>query len=242
MSGRITPKIGRVSWAAVMVCLSGCSRTTVTAPVSLEVAPEAIAKEKDQPSPPRRDEGEFRFPSDSTGELLSRLLSPQDAGARKERHSEQALGQTPQGVDAKVQSSMPEPGPGLVPDLVVRRQEPPLRPHLVSVEDLGTPQETVQLPVATVLPAKERARVAAADPHQPIPLPRLSIPVPERVSLDDPTREVSTELALTARPPAPVPFARAAVLDPKEHRRTLTLPAPPEPTEPVTASPQTPRR
>jgi hypothetical protein len=80
---------------------------------------------------------------------------------------------------------------------------------------------------------------------QPIRLPVLAVPVPDRASLDDPTRDASLEAALVASPPdrsGPAPFLPPGASDPFENRETVKVRIPPaEETTPVGARPQPPR-
>jgi hypothetical protein len=128
---------------------------------------------------------------------------------------------------------------------LARRQRPALVPRLVSEETLDAPRESVALPEVRPLPAGERLHVASVDVNELPPLPILASPVLDRASLDDATVEASTAAALSAPLPpraGPAPFVRLAIPDPYENRRPLTGALPGETTEPVTATPQTPKR
>jgi hypothetical protein len=99
-------------------------------------------------------------------------------------------------------------------------------------------------PQAQVLPAGERTRVSSPDPDQPIPLPILARPVPDRASLEDATTEASTAAALAGPLPrrtSPAPFLRLKLPEPYENRRPLSLPLPEEDATPTAASPRTPK-
>jgi hypothetical protein len=64
---------------------------------------------------------------------------------------------------------------------------------------------------------------------QPAGVPTLGTPVPDRASLDDPTRDASREAALTAAPPPrsnPAPFLRPPSSDPFENRETIKVKTP----------------
>jgi hypothetical protein len=70
-------------------------------------------------------------------------------------------------------------------------------------------------------PAGKRTRLPSVDVNQPLPLPLLAQPVPDRAPLDDATGEASHTAALAAAPPrrgTPAPFLRLGLPDPFENR------------------------
>jgi hypothetical protein len=94
------------------------------------------------------------------------------------------------------------------------------------------------------LPEQGKLRVPSPDVNQPIPLPRLGQPLPDRAALDDPTLEASTAAALAK--PLPVrtskaPFLKLTIPDPYEGRRSATT-TPQESSEFPLGSPATPPR
>ena len=75
-----------------------------------------------------------------------------------------------------------------------------------------------------------RFRLPSADVNQPVPLPVLARPAPDRAPLDDPTADASWTAAVAAAPPvrtAPVPFLRLNLPDPFELRDAIRLRHPP---------------
>jgi hypothetical protein len=228
----------RVALCAVLG-LGGCGRQTVVAPVASEVVPA-----KNPAEAAAENQGEFAFPRDACGALLLRVLPPQDTAGQSSQAAAPVPWQAPRRFEVPNQPLPPEPAPGLVPALTLKDAWAPLRPHLLSSEDLEMPLERVQLPAVPLLPMAERARIAAVDIEQPVALPILAQPVAERASLEDPTMDASTAIALAAVLPQraqPVPFLRLTVPEPYENRRPLTLAIPPEATDPWTATPQTPK-
>jgi hypothetical protein len=92
------------------------------------------------------------------------------------------------------------------------------------------------------LPAAGLLRLPAPDLNEPVPLPILARPVPDRAPLTDPTPEISRAAVLAAPVPVrttPAPFVRLALPDPFEHAQTVRLRTPPEedPQPPLAVAP-----
>jgi hypothetical protein len=139
---------------------------------------------------------------------------------------------------------LPQRGTGMVPPLPPKGKGFSLLPRLVTEEAMDEARERVMLPEETSLPTVDRARVPSPNVHEPVALPILALPVPDRASLDDPTGDASTEAALAATLPqrvTPAPFLRLTVPDPYEFRRPLVLAGQPEAAVPHTSTPQTPK-
>jgi hypothetical protein len=226
----------------VVLGMVGCSsRAKIVAPGADELAPDRMAEVKD----PGQAAGDgFAFPKDAAGVVLLRLLKPADVGGQPEKATRPKPWKSPKSPELSMGPLPPTPAQGLVPALSGQGKGMPPQPHLVSPEDLGMPEERVQLPVEPVLAATERARADSIDVHQPAALPMLARAVPDRASLEDPTADASNAAALAATLPQrlmPAPFLRLTVPEPYENRRPLTLPVPPESAEPITATPQPPR-
>jgi hypothetical protein len=223
----------------MLLVLAGCSRKVIVDAAAVEITPDGGPKAATKAPAP--DGAEFAFPTDTGGKLLGQVLAPADDGGRPPEVPRPVKRRAPRILEVPDKPLAPPPGPGLVPALAAKGARLPLRPHLVSPEDLDQPQERVQLPEDRLLPATERARAEAADANAPADLPFLAQPAPDRASLEDPTADASTAAALAAPLPRramPAPFLRLAVPEPFEHRRPLTLALPAEPTDPVTATPR----
>jgi hypothetical protein len=102
--------------------------------------------------------------------------------------------------------------------------------------------DSPHLPGPAHLAVGPRVRTDSPDVNQPIPLPLLGLPALDRVSLDDPTMEISTATALARTPPlraTPAPFVRLVLPNPFENRETVRLRnVPEEDAMPVTATPR----
>jgi hypothetical protein len=100
------------------------------------------------------------------------------------------------------------------------------------------------LPEQPHLAVGPRLRIPSPDVNQPIPLPQLGQPAQDKVSLDDPTLDASTAMALALSPPLRVnaaPFLRLVLPNPFENRDAIRLRKEiKEDTTPVTATPRVP--
>jgi hypothetical protein len=218
------------------VMLAGCARQ----PAVVGTAPAQPAAEA-QPLAAER----FPLPADKAGQALARTLRPgSDAAALSDAPAAHRLLPAPRDVNH------PQPPlPASRGDIVrfpLGHAPVRLLPHsLPEAPPLTGSRNEVQPPVQLVLPFAAGVRVAAADVNQPIPLPTLAQPLPDRAPLDDPTVEASTQAALSAMPPpraTPAPFVKLNLPDPFEHReavRVRTRPA--EDPATATAAPPPPR-
>jgi hypothetical protein len=112
---------------------------------------------------------------------------------------------------------------------VVKRS--PVRPELVQPEALEESFLEPEVPRRPSFVTGKRTSVPSEDVALPPPLPLLAQRVPDRVSLEDATMEVSTRAALSAALPVrsmPAPYQRVTVPDPYENRIPLTLNVPAE--------------
>jgi hypothetical protein len=185
---------------------------------------------------------EFRFPDDTGGKLLEKALTP-GTGRSAPEATAPRRGKPPARVEAP---ATPLPAG---PQTIVRLPAPPrsdrLQPRLVTEEVLlGLPADPL-LPQLIALTATERTRVPSVDVAQPIALPYLGQPTPDRAPLDDVTKAASAAAAVSAPPPqrqTPVPFQRTALPDPYENRRGAQSESLPDETAaPTSTSPRTPR-
>jgi hypothetical protein len=222
----------------VLVGLPGCTRTALSPEAPAEEPSKPAAENKEAPQPAET----FRFPKDAGGAVLAEKLAPSLSAERQSGRSGK------RGIASVSDLKLPEmPLPqqaAELPRLPAPRKLHLLRPRLVSTEMLDENGLAVVLPERTLLPAGARVRAAARDPNEPLALPPLAQPVPNRASLEDATTEVSAAAVLTAPLPqrgTPAPFLRLTLPDPYEHRRPLRLPALAEATTPRTGTPQTPR-
>jgi len=111
---------------------------------------------------------------------------------------------------------------------------------------LGVPFATVRTePVAfqpPKLPEKPYSRIPAPDLTQPLLLPILATPAPDREPFTDVTIDSSRAAALSGPLPirtSPAPFVRQRIPDPFEHQNTIRLrtPLPEDPYPPPTIVP-----
>jgi hypothetical protein len=100
------------------------------------------------------------------------------------------------------------------------------------------------LPEQPHLAVGPRSRIPSPDVNQPIPLPLLGQPAQDKASLDDPTLDASTAMALALSPPLRInaaPFLRLVLPNPFENRDAIRLRKEiEEDTTPVTATPRVP--
>jgi hypothetical protein len=117
---------------------------------------------------------------------------------------------------------------------VVKRT--PVRPELVQPETLDESFQDPEVPSRPSFVTDKRIHVPSEDAALPPPLPVLGLTMPDRVSLEDATMEVSTSAALSAAMPVrqtPAPYQRMTVPDPYENRLPLTLSVPAEVSSPA---------
>lgn len=231
---------------AVLV-LAGCSRQAAVIPVADPTpgAHDGAADDKAKGKEPERTGTTFALPADAVGPLLARVLAPTGLPDGIDHRSAPLPRAMPSSMQPPTGPLTPPPALGLVPALPSAMKKAEARPQFVTEEVPTAPEERVALPEAQQLPAPPRARVASPDVNQPLALPILAQPVPERAPVDDATTDASTAAVLAAvLPPrsAPAPFLRLVLPDPFENRRPLTVALPAEHAEPTAANPQTPRR
>jgi hypothetical protein len=175
---------------------------------------------------------EFALPPGNEGKLLAEMLRPSEKSlsplptelakprpALRSPIIKEPLLPLPPAI-----AEMPGPGP--------LQKKSPLRPKPPGEElPFSGHQFALTQPEVIKLPAGPRLRWPSVDVNQPIPLPSLAVQVSERVSLDDPTEEVSQAAALAQMIPdrsSPAPFLRLALPDPFEHRNVVRLTRPPK--------------
>lgn len=205
--------------------------------VRAQAADEPTPKPEPPPEPPS-----FRFPDDAGGALLAKVLPPSEAGGPS---ADRTRGPRRSTNRRELAPALPLP-PALpvLPRLPASQGKPP-RPRLTLEESLEEVATHAALPQAPTLPAGERVRVASPDVNQPLPLPTLARPAPDRAPVEDVTGDASTTAALAAPMPRrtrPAPFLKLTVPDPYENRRPLGLPVPPEGTGPEAGSPALPKK
>jgi hypothetical protein len=234
-----------VCWCGLLLELAGCSRSAVVvAPEGTtraeELAPPVLAREQSDEA----DEAIAPlFPDDAGGRLLAKMLPPREPDNIRLPHPG-----VPRSAGASIRMDPPDlplpPSQAAMPRLPALARSSPLRPRLVLEESLGGWTETLVLPQQQSLPDAGRVRVPSEDVNQPIPLPVVTQPVPDRASLDDPTADESAAAALAAPLPmrtTPAPFLKLSLPDPYDHRRA-DVPTPAESREFPLGRPQMPRR
>jgi hypothetical protein len=240
----------RIAWwwavgtAGVLSALAGCGRQAVVAPPAGLAADRASEPQEAQPKG-EEPGGTFAFPPDAGGALLAKLLPPSEtAGGPGERKAQPVYRPAQRAFKVPLGQPPPFRAAAVVSPLPAKTKRAALLPRLVSEETLDVPRERVALPTEVVLPAMERLRVPSPDANEPVALPILARPVSDRASLEDPTGDASAAAALAATLPRrviPTPFLRLTLPEPFAFRRPLTLPTPPETTDPRTSTPQTPK-
>lgn len=232
-------------WCGVLLlALLGCSRSTVImVPEETSRADEPAIKKTVVRGQADESEGNrFTFPDDAGGVLLAKVLPPKPVELMRPERPEQPRRSSSSAFMKPPALPLP-PSHAALPSLPDEEKRTPLRPRLVLEETLDGLPDVPELPKPLSLPAGARVRVPSIDVNQPIPLPMLSRPVPERASLDDPTLEASAAAALAApilSRTSKAPFLRLTLPDPYDRRRG-EVPALEESKEFPLASPRTPR-
>jgi hypothetical protein len=214
------------------------------APGGLKAMPAALARAPadDGPAKDAKKEDGFRFADDKGGQLLAKMLPPSDPG----RPTDGVSGpKRLSGSPSLDQPPLPlPPNQGQVPRLPAGRKGPPLRPGPLP-DELPLVGLRPEPPQESQLVAGDRVRLPGPDVNQPVPLPVLAAPAPDRTSLDDPTADFSAAAVQAAAMPVrqgPAPFVKLGLPDPFENRGAVRLrEAPPEKNEPMTAAPRPPR-
>jgi hypothetical protein len=237
---------------ALLPSLAGCGQAPAPAVAQdakpADPAPGRVVRAKAEEAPEKgeakKDEAGdgFRFPDDKGGRLLAKELPPPERAPRAEESATPAPRPLP-GAPGLEQPAVPlPPNQGQVPRLPSRRQGPPLRPRPLPDElpltgaRPGPPQEPR-------FHAGDRVRLPGPDVTQPVPLPVLAVPAPDRAALEDPTADLSAAAAQSAKVPpreAPAPFTKISLPDPFENRAARLREKPPEKDDPVTAAPKGP--
>jgi hypothetical protein len=184
----------------------------------------------------------FRFPDDKGGRLLAKELPPRERVPVAEEGATPAPRHLP-GAPGLEQPAVPlPPNQGQVPRLPSQRKGPPLRPRPLP-DELPLTGTRSEPPQEARFHAGDRVRLPGPDATQPVPLPPLATPAPDRAAFDDPTADVTAAAAQSATVPArtaPPPFTKVSLPDPFENRAGRLRERPAENEEPVTASPKGP--
>jgi hypothetical protein len=231
---------------ALLACASSCGRPSTPLAIhdpTVAAAPDAVIRGRADDTPLDEPNDGFPFPDDKGGQVLARVLPPADKPPGAGADMVAGPRRLP-GSPVLEQPSVPlPPNQGQVPRLSVGRQGPPLRPRSLP-DELPLSPSRQELPQEMQFPAGDRVRLPGPEVSQPVPLPVLAVPAPDRGSSDDPTAEFSSAAAQTAAPPArarPAPFVRVSLPEPFENRIAVRLREPPhEKEDPVTAPPKPP--
>ncbi len=241
------PRNGASLWtirgSVLLLAVMGCSRSeVVVTPDSATRADEPATRLAARGQDGEADGAGFSFPDDAGGVLLAKVLPPKDMEAVRLDRTERRHRSAP----AKNLNPPALPLPAahaIMPRLPAPTKPAPLRPRMVVEETLGGLSNAPVLPQLQSFPDAGRVRVPSVDVNEPVALPILAQPLPDRASLDDPTEQASVEAALAAAIPprsAKAPFLKMTLPDPYDHRRTETIPAPEELSEPPIGTPRTP--
>jgi hypothetical protein len=234
---------------ALLSALAGCGQPSAPAQVQKpdESAPIVAARgqadgARDDPKKEESGEG-FRFPDDKGGQMLAKVLPPEDRGPAATENLAPAPKRLPGAAGLEHPSVPLGPNQGQVPRLPAGRKGPPLRPRPLP-DELPLSGARPEPPQEPQLPAGDRVRLPGPDINQPAPLPVLATPAPDRSPSDDPTGDFSIATVQGTAMPArttPAPFAKVSLPDPFENRNAVRLrEAPPEKSDPVTAAPKPP--
>lgn len=182
------------------------------------------------------------YPDDRGGKLLGELLTPPKSTAAqlgKDSGPKRLPGSASlEHPDLRAPLSLADPG---LPSANLTPKSIPVRPHGLPDEPPLTRStlEGIPAPRREELPAGPTVRINGLDVDKPTAVPLLAVPVGDRASLDDPTRDYSTTLALGVVLPertGPTPFIKLTLPDPFEHSATVRLRTPP----PEEATPTSP--
>jgi hypothetical protein len=171
----------------------------------------------------------FRFPGDLGGQKLAQLLPPtapaplrpDPSSGRIERTVVPAFERPAALPLTTTQGGLPRLPLG--PAAPVRPRSLSEGPPLAHADRTSPTPDRPELPVGPLVSAR------APDPNQPAALPAGSQPTPDRVPLEDPTREFSARQATASEPAprtTPAPFARVNLPDPFENAEAVRLRSP----------------
>jgi hypothetical protein len=227
-------------WLALAGLLApGCLQKAAVAPVVPAAVVVLPAPKEPAPAPPLTEDG-FAFHDDRGGQLLSQLLPPVD------RHKVMSPSAGPRTFPPLTALEQPDLSPLPVTTGVVALPPGPPRPLLrpkspAEEAPLTATRRSPLLPETQPLPAGPLVRSAAPTDGVPV----LGAAVPDRASLDDPTKESLLDLVLSGAMPSrsnPAPFVKPAAADPFANRETIKVrTVPPEDTVPASGPPRTPR-
>ncbi len=225
---RIPVKLLLLGCAGLLLGIQGCFNRTTTIEIGGESGESEVALVgKEKPALPAAP---FRLPADPNGMLLGRVLPPTARPGALADPARPAPSVVPPPSLAEPNLDLPTVTPDLprLPEVVKRS---PTRPEFVQEEALEEAFHEPPLPSRPAFVTGERTRIPSVSAALPPPLPILAQPVPDRVSLEDATMEVSSAAALTAAMPnrtTLAPYQRMTVPEPFENRQPLTMSVPAE--------------
>ncbi len=233
---------------ALLPSLAGCGQPPAPA-VAQDAKPATVVRAKADEAPVK-DEAKkeeaadgFPFPDDKGGQLLAKELPPAGRPPRGEENVAPLPRHLPGAPGLEQPSVTLPPNQGQVPRLPAQRTGPPLRPRSLP-DELPLAGSRPDTPQEPQFHAGDRVYLPGPDVNQPVPLPLLATPAPDRAAFDDPTADLSSTAAQSATVPAravSAPFSRVSLPDPFENRNAVRLrETPPEKEEPVTAAPKGP--
>jgi hypothetical protein len=194
--------------------------------VADDKTPSKDGEAKKSDSQPAAAAGDFRFPDDPGGRLVSRVLAPPEF-LPANREKTQRTKPAPRAID-----NPPVPLPQQIASLPRLNEgklgRPPL-PQLVTPEPLfGIEESFGALPQSLSFPALDRVKIVTPDVAVPVSLDRMAQPVADKAATIDPTLDASKAAALSEPLPSretPVPFLKLSLPDPFENQETGRLPA-----------------
>lgn len=215
------------------------------AKVEVQADPVKPADEPPAPAGPKPVKVElpkvepFRYAADAAGKKVEQALTPATPSeklpraAPRPRASDVERGELPTKKPVVVAPTLPP---------AARKPAMPSPPHEGVPATVGVGSE-VPL-AATKLPEGERVKAAARPEPTAADVPKMAVQQPDRIPVDDPTAELSTQRivnTLMLAPELAAPFLRLILPDPFEFAEHLKAPPTPElATAPVFVPPARP--
>jgi hypothetical protein len=210
-------------------CL-GCAKpgvSEVASPALLMVADVPAADDKspapaakDPPAAPLTSGGEFKFREDDAGKIFARLLPPSGPAPLAPLVSRKNP------IDRALPSVIANPETGIssnsfeLPRLPLLPRGEPKPSPLTDRTPLEFAQLELMMPEQIAMPVGALTKLETPDVKQPVAVPILANPAPNRASFDDPTVEFTAQSILNDNLPlrsTTAPFVKVNLPDPTEN-------------------------
>jgi hypothetical protein len=207
---------------------SGCARQSAVA-VNGPVVAAGNAVPRATPAPAVDEKSPA---GDRASKLVAEVLRPSDKVATLPWQDYEGQRRLP-GPRFLEQPELPlPPDPGELPRTPVVQSARPVRPQPLPEEpSLARRDRSPDLPERPRLPVGPLVRLPGPDLNQPVPVPILAQPLPDRAPLTDPSGEASLAAALAQPMPVrttPAPFVALNLPDPFANQQAVRLASPPE--------------